>query len=143
MNTHKIFKMLALALGLIGLVFFALIFVMDISEGKNEGLVGAYIAVSYVAMALAFVSVIYYIFKNLSSLSPEGRKKLLKYAGATIIIFILSLVLANGDEVKLKDGGIISSTESRFIGAGLNMFYFLAFASVVVLFWANISKSKK
>lgn len=143
MNTHKIFKIIALALGFISAVFFALIFVMDISEGKNEGLVGAYIAVSYVAMFIAFVSVIYYIFKNLSSLSPEGRKKLLKYAGAAIIIFILSLVFANGDEVKLKDGGIISSTESRFIGAGLNMFYFLAIASVGVLVWSSISKSKK
>ena len=58
-------------------------------------------------------------------------------------VVLVAFILADSTEVKLKDGGVISSFASKLISTSLNTFYILAFISVAVLAWTGISKFKK
>ena len=142
MNVYKISKILVIILGIIASILFVSTLGMEVSMDNNSYIVDYFIYISYIAMAVAFFSVVYFVFKNLIT-HKEQLKRALISLGIFAAIILVAFILADSAEVKLKDGGVITSTASKLISTSLNTFYILAIISVGVLGWTGFSKIKR
>lgn len=142
MNVYKISKILVIILGIIASILFVSTLGMEVSMDNNSYIVDYFIYISYIAMAVAFFSVVYFVFKNLIT-HKEQLKRALISLGIFAAIILVAFILADSTEVKLKDGGVITSTASKLISTSLNTFYILAIISVGVLGWTGFSKFKR
>ena len=142
MNVYKISKILVIILGIIASILFVSTLGMEVSMDNNSYIVDYFIYISYIAMAVAFISVVYFVFKNLIT-HKEQLKRALISLGIFAAIILVAFILADSTEVKLKDGGVITSTASKLISTSLNTFYILAIISVGVLGWTGFSKIKR
>lgn len=142
MNVYKISKILVIVLGIIASILFVSTLGMEVSMDNNSYIVDYFIYISYIAMAVAFFSVVYFVFKNLIT-HKEQLKRALISLGIFAAIILVAFILADSTEVKLKDGGVITSTASKLISTSLNTFYILAVISVGVLGWTGFSKIKR
>ena len=142
MNVYKISKIVVIIIGIIASILFVSTLGMEISMENNSYIVDYFIYVSYLAMAIAFFSVIYFVFKNLITHKDQLKRALISL-GLFAAIVLVAFILADSTEVKLKDGGVISSFSSKLISTSLNTFYILAFISVGVLGWTGFSKIKR
>ena len=142
MNVYKISKILVIIIGIIASILFVSTLGMEVSMENNSYIVDYFIYISYLAMAVAFFSVVYFVFKNLITHKDQLRRALISM-GLFAAVILIAFILADSTEVKLKDGGVISSFASKLISTSLNTFYILAFISVAVLGWTGFSKFKK
>ena len=142
MNVYKISKILVIIIGVIASILFVSTLGMEVSMDNNSYIVDYFIYISYLAMAVAFFSVVYFVFKNLITHKGQLRRALISM-GLFAAVILIAFILADSTEVKLKDGGVISSFASKLISTSLNTFYILAFISVAVLGWTGFSKFKK
>ena len=142
MNVYKISKILVIIIGIIASVLFVSTLGMEVTMENNSYIVDYFIYISYLAMAVAFFSVVYFVFKNLITHKEQLRRALIS-VGLFAAVVLVAFILADSTEVKLKDGGVISSFSSKLISTSLNTFYILAFISVAVLGWTGFSKFKK
>lgn len=142
MNVYKISKILVIILGIIASILFVSTLGMEVSMDNNSYIVDYFIYISYIAMAVAFFSVVYFVFKNLIT-HKEQLKRALISLGIFAAIILVAFILADSTEVKLKDGGVITSSASKLISTSLNTFYILAVISVGVLGWTGFSKIKR
>ena len=142
MNVYKISKILVIIIGIIASILFVSTLGMEVSMENNSYIVDYFIYISYLAMAIAFFSVVYFVFKNLITHKEQLRRALIS-VGLFAAVVLVAFILADSTEVKLKDGGVISSFASKLISTSLNTFYILAFISVAVLGWTGFSKFKK
>ena len=142
MNVYKISKILVIVLGIIASILFVSTLGMEVSMDNNSYIVDYFIYLSYLAMAVSFFAVIYFVFKNLIT-HKEQLKRALISLGIFAAIILVAFILADSTEVKLKDGGVITSTASKLISTSLNTFYILAVISVGVLGWTGFSKIKR
>ena len=142
MNVYKISKILVIILGIIASILFVSTLGMEVSMDNNSYIVDYFIYISYIAMAVAFFSVVYFVFKNLIT-HKEQLKRALISLGIFAAIILVAFILADSTEVKLKDGGVITSTASKLISTSLYTFYILAIISVGVLGWTGFSKIKR
>ena len=142
MNVYKISKILVIIIGVIASILFVSTLGMEVSMDNNSYIVDYFIYISYIAMAVAFFSVVYFVFKNLIT-HKEQLKRALISLGIFAAIILVAFILADSTEVKLKDGGVITSTASKLISTSLNTFYILAIISVGVLGWTGFSKIKR
>ena len=142
MNVYKISKILVIIIGVIASILFVSTLGMEVSMDNNSYIVDYFIHISYLAMAVAFFSVVYFVFKNLITHKDQLRRALISM-GLFAAVILIAFILADSTEVKLKDGGVISSFASKLISTSLNTFYILAFISVAVLGWTGFSKFKK
>ena len=139
MNVYKISKIVVIIIGIIASILFVSTLGMEISMDNNSYIVDYFIYVSYLAMAIAFFSVIYFVFKNLITHKDQLKRALISL-GLFAAIVLVAFILADSTEVKLKDGGVISSFSSKLISTSLNTFYILAFISVGVFAWSGFAK---
>lgn len=142
MNVYKISKILVIIIGIIASILFVSTLGMEVTMENNSYIVDYFIYLSYLAMAVSFFSVIYFVFKNLITHKEQLRRALISL-GLFAAVVLVAFILADGTEVKLKDGVVISSFSSKLISTSLNTFYILAFISVAVLGWTGFSKIKR
>ncbi len=141
MNVYKISKIVVFTICIIAAIFFIATLGMGVTAENNSYIVDYFIYLSYLAMFLAFISVIYFVFKNLFA-NKEQLKRAMITTGLFLGIVLIAFIIADSTEIKLKDS-VISPMYSKLISTGLNTFYILAFVSVGVLAWTGLSKIKK
>jgi len=131
MNIQTIVKIISAVFGLLGVVFLFRIIGVGDEEIKMAASVGDYGVVSplvSVAIAILFVTisvtVVFSLF-NLAS-SPQKLKKSLLFIVCFIVVIGLAFAISSGVETPLKDGEILSASGSRWVEAGIRMFYILA-----------------
>ena len=129
MDLYKIFKVSAIGLSLLGIVFVLLI-LSDVLSGIDMILYNA-----YVVLFIIISSVLYFGLKNMFS-DKSNLMTTLKMIGSFLGVFALCFILASGEETLMREGKILSATSSKFIGAALFMFYSLIIiASGTMLFF--------
>jgi hypothetical protein len=141
MNVYKISKILVIIIGIIASILFVSTLGMEVSMDNNSYIVDYFIYLSYLAMAVSFFSVIYFVFKNLIT-HKEQLKRALISLGIFAAIVLVAFILADGTEIKMKEV-VISPMYSKLISTSLNTFYILAIISVAVLGWTGFSKIKR
>ena len=131
MNIQTIVKIISAVFGLLGVVFLFRIIGVGDEEIKMAASMGDYGVVSplvSVAIAILFVTVavtVVFSLINLAS-SPQKLKKSLLFILCFIVVIGLAFTISSGVETPLKDGEILSASGSRWVEAGIRMFYILA-----------------
>ncbi len=103
--------------------------------------IGLYI--SYLLLFLAAITAVVFPILDAIKNPKEIAKSGISVAGLAIL-FIVSYVLS-GSEITAKYmiGGVTTEFTSKMIGAGLIMFYFVLFLSMLAIVYAEISKALK
>ena len=126
---YNILKYTALGLSLLGILFVLLI-LSDYLFGIDMILYNA-----YVVLFIIVSSVLYFGIKNMIG-NKSNLMNTLKGIGSFLALFVVCFLIASGEETIMREGKILSSTSSKFIGAALFMFYSLILiASGAMLFF--------
>ena len=141
MNVYKISKIFVIIIGIIASILFVSTLGMEVTMDNNSYIVDYFIYLSYLAMAVSFFAVIYFVFKNLVT-HKEQLKRALISLGLFAAVVLIAFIFADGTEIKMKEV-VISPIYSKLISTSLNTFYILAFISVAVLGWTGFSKIKR
>ena len=144
MNIQTIVKIISAVFGLLGVVFLFRIIGVGDEEIKMAASIGDYGVVSplvSVAIAILFVTVavtVVFSLINLAS-SPQKLKKSLLFILCFIVVIGLAFTISSGVETPLKDGEILSASGSRWVEAGIRMFYILAALAIgsMIFFGGN------
>ena len=147
MNFHKIFKIVAAILSLIGAIFLALI----ISKG-DEAIESAYAAggdtsmvdnmsyIAYVILALVIGFVIVFVIKNLFTNSASLKNTLIGVV-AFLAVLAIAYALTGGDTtVYSHSEGIATEGTSHLVGAGLVAFYVLGAVAILSILFSGLKK---
>ena len=148
MKIQTILRILVLVLGAIGLVLLGTIIAKGDDEIKAAALGGDYGSVSpIITLALIILVVVVavtLIFTLLNLVShPAKLKKALLSIGVFAAIVAVAYGLSTGVETPMKDGEVLSASGSRWVGAGLRTFYFLAVIAIGAMVFSGIKKMIK
>ena len=145
MNIQTIVKIISAVFGLLGAIFlFRIIGIGDeeIKMAASSGDFGSVSPLVSLAIAILFITVavtVIFSLLNLAS-SSEKLKKSLIFIGCFLAIMGISFALSNGVETPMKDGEVLSASGSRWVGAGLRMFYILAALAVLSMIFSGARK---
>lgn len=144
MGLHKILKIAALLLSIVGIIFLAMIVSKgdDAVRATGSGVDGI-LYVAYIMFALVLVFVLVFVLKGLMA---GNIKKTLISVGMFLLIVVISYAMSSGSDVDtlpLVDGLPISESGSRWVGAGLYTFYIMALLAIGSMVFSGITKIKK
>lgn len=143
MNLHKVTKIAAVIVAILSVVFLGALMATSNIEEKDNSWINPLIYLAYVILAACVAVVLLFVFKNLFS-NKANLKKTSIMIGAFLGLVLISYILADGTEIKSITNEIVASeSTSKWVSTGLNMFYFLGFASVVTMLWTGVSKIKR
>ena len=131
MNIQTIVKIISAVFGLLGVIFLFRIIGAGDEEIKMAASMGDYGVVTplvSIAIAILLITVaitVIFSLLNLAS-STQKLKKSLLFIGLFIIVVVAAFAASSGVETPLKDGEMLSSNGSRWVEAGIRMFYILA-----------------
>jgi len=146
MGLHKIIKIVAAALSLLGVIFLIMIISKGddaikamAEQGESSGVdYMSYIA--YVVLGIVLVFVLMFVLKNMFS-NKETLMSTVKGVGAFLVLgLICYFVFASGTEKSIADGKTLSATDDKLIGAGLYMFYALAIIASGAMLFTGLKK---
>lgn len=145
MNIQKITTIVALILGVLGLIFQVTILSKGDDVIEMNSLAGDFSAVSpMITLALFILAVVVFItlvssFAALAS-NPAKLKKALISIAAFAVVVVISYVFSEGVETPLKDGEVLSASGSRWVGTGLRTFYILAVVAVGTMVFSGVKR---
>lgn len=147
MNLHKILKILAAVLSLIGAIFLVMIIskgdtaiTSAYEAGEDTSLVDNMAYVAYLIFVIVLVFVIGFVIKNLFT-DTGSLKSTLIGLGAFVAILVISYVLSGGDPTVYKHSeGIATETASHLVGAGLVAFYILGILAIGSILFTGVKK---
>ncbi len=146
MNFKKLTRLSVLVVSILSMIFWAFIASSDsVNEaGKPDG--GFMTSpLIYIAILITVVTVgLTLLFSIKSLLGSNNLKKTLIPFGIFIGLFLVCLVISNGDDV-VKDGKLMmeGGFGSRMVSTVLNMFYILILAAFILLIYSSFAKLKK
>lgn len=140
MVLHKIIKIIGLIISLIGVSFLGMMLMKgdDIIKETGSGIDG-FIYSAYFIFALVLISVLVFGLKGLLS---GNIKNTLIILGAFVLIVGISYGLADGTPMRLNEGGMLSESGSKWVGAGLYTFYILGVLAVGSMVMSGFKKAK-
>jgi hypothetical protein len=142
MNLHKILKIVAIILSVIGAGFALVIIAGD--EDTAKSMSGNMLMVSYVILAIILVLVLIYVIKGLFA---GNIKKTLMSVGAFVGIILISYILSSGTDLDLSPfnakGLGITEAISKNVGAGLIAFYILGVLAIGSMVFSGFKKISK
>lgn len=141
MGLHKILKIIAILLSVVGIIFYAMILAKgDTAVAETgEGLDG-FLYVSYIIFALTVAFVLYFVVQGIFS---GNIKNTLISVGAFLLIVLISYVLADGTPMAMPEGEMLSASASKWVGAGLYAFYIMAILAIGAMVYTGIRKITK
>ena len=141
MALHKILKIVALLLGIAGVIFLAMIIAKgdEAVTESGEGVDG-FLYVAYITFAITIVFVLFFVLKGIFA---GNIKNTLISVGAFLLIVAISYVLADGSPMAMQEGEMLSASGSKWVGTGLYAFYILAILAVGSMVFSGIKKVTK
>jgi len=142
---YKISKIVAAALGLIGIIF--LIRIISVGDeaikSGDDGSVDPMAYVAYIVLGITVAFVLYFVLKNLFT-HTSSLKNTLVGIGAFLIVLVISYSVSGGDTTVYKYGGqAVTEGASKMVGAGLVSFYILMIAAAVAMLLSGVKKMFK
>mgnify|MGYP001228750290 FL=1 len=144
MDLQKLLKIVAAVVGLLSIAFLVTIISKGddaIKAGDGAASVGTYMYVAYFILAAAVVSVVFFTLSNLISNAASLKNTLIAIGAFTLLALICYFIFASGVETMLKDGTMLSVAQSKLVGAGLYLFYSLAFVAGGTMLFFGFKKS--
>ena len=72
---------------------------------------------------------------------PNSKSMLIGVSSFTLFALIAYFIFASGNEIILKDGSVLTVFQSKLVGAGLYLFYFLSFIAAGTMLYFGVKKS--
>jgi len=145
MNIQKITNYALIFLGVLGLLFLALILAkgddaieIDAMQG-NFGSVSYIIFLAQIILAVAVIISLGFSIKNLVS-DRNKLKSSLVSIGAFLVVLIVAFVFSSGEETPLQDGEVLSASGARWVETGIRTFYFLTFIAICSMAYGSVRK---
>lgn len=145
---YKIAKIIAIILGVIGLVLWVLIARADSdvvaqTGSSSNNVVGLMISVGYWATIIVAIVTLLFSLVGLAS-EPEKLKKALLSLGVFGVVVLVSYLIATSegfDFDRMADKGInVSASTVKWVDAGLWSFYILAALAILAMFVGSFKK---
>ncbi len=139
MGLHKILKIVAFALAIIGAIVALIIIAGD--EDTALSMSGNMLLIAYAVLSIVLLLVLLFVIKGLFA---GDIKKTLMTVGAFAAVIIISYFIASGSDLDLQpfnDKGLgITESISKNVGAGLNAFYILAVVAIGSMLFGGVKK---
>ena len=148
MNLEKITRIGCIALGVLGIIFLAIVFVsgddsikMDAASG-NFSAITPIILLSQLILLIAIIVTLVFSLRGIAK-DKAKMKNAFKSAGLFLAVVIVAFILSSGVETPMRDGEVLSAMGSRLVGTGLRVFYILSFVAVGLMVLPGIKNSIK
>ena len=139
MGLHKILKIVAFALAIIGAIVALIIIAGD--EDTALSMSGNMLLIAYAVLSIVLLLVLLFVIKGLFA---GDIKKTLMTVGAFAAVIIISYFISSGSDLDLQpfnDKGLgITESISKNVGAGLNAFYSLAVVAIGSMLFGGVKK---
>ncbi|MDA9069889.1 hypothetical protein N9B67_00095 [Algibacter sp.] len=139
MGLHKILKIVAFALAIIGAIVALIIIAGD--EDTALSMSGNMLLIAYAVLSIVLLLVLLFVIKGLFA---GDIKKTLMTVGAFAAVIIISYFISSGSDLDLQpfnDKGLgITESISKNVGAGLNAFYILAVVAIGSMLFGGVKK---
>ena len=141
----KLSVILSLTVGILGLVFLAIVLISGDDLIEMKSMSGSYNIVSpiiYLAIItlISITSITIYSSLNILFNKTENLKKVGISIAVFLFIVIISYVLSEGVETPMKDGKILSAGSSRIVETGIRTFYFLVVIALGLMLFSGLKK---
>ena len=143
MNIQKVTTYVSASLGILGLIFLALIISkgddaieMDAMQG-SYGSVSSIILLAQVILGLTVATTLFFSLKNLASDKAKLKKSLMSI-GAFFAVFLIAFFLSSGEETPMKDGEVLSATGAKLVETGIRTFYFLTIIAIGSMLFSSV-----
>lgn len=103
------------------------------------GTVSPMYTLTLIVFAAIVIATLWAIFSSLAK-NPGGLKNTLIGIGVFLVIVAIAYFASTGVETPMKDGEVLSASGSKWVGAGLRVFYILAITAVGLMFTSGIKK---
>jgi len=139
MGLHKILKIVAFALAIIGAIFALMIIAGD--EESAQSMSGNMLYVAYAVLGIVLLLVILFVVKGLFA---GNIKKTLLTVGIFLAIVFISYGMSSGTDLDLQPfvnkGVDVTEATSKTVGAGLYTFYILAVVAIGSMLYSGAKK---
>ena len=145
MNIQKITTLVSASLGVIGLLFLAIIIWTGDDAIEMSAMQGDFGTVSYIIYLAQFVLLItvlitlFFSLKNLASDKGNLKKSLMSIAAFALVI-VIAFVFSSGEETPMQDGEMLSAGGARMVETGIRTFYFLTIIAVGAMAFHSVKK---
>ena len=145
MNIQKITTLVSASLGVIGLIFLALIIGKGDDAIEMSAMQGDFGTVSYIIYLAQFVLLItvlttlFFSIKNLASDKGNLKKSLMAIVAFSLVILI-AFLFSSGEETPMQDGKMLSAGGARMVETGIRTFYFLTIIAVGAMAFHSVKK---
>jgi Na+/proline symporter len=140
MGLHKIVKIVALILGVAGMIFWVLLVTKgdEVVKSTGEG-IDPLIYIAYITLAIVLLFVVIFVLKGIFA---GNLKKTFLVIGAFLAIVIVSYMMSSGsvEGLPLIEGEPISESGSKWVSTGLNTFYILAIGAIASMALSGLKK---
>lgn len=139
MGLHKILKIVAFALAIIGAIFALMIMAGD--EERAQSMSGNMLYVAYAVLGIVLLLVVLFVIKGFFA---GNIKKTLLTVGIFLAIVLISFGMSSGTDLDLQPflnkGMDITESTSKTVGAGLYTFYILAVVAIGSMLYSGAKK---
>ena len=145
MNLEKLTRIGCIALGVLGLIFLAIVFASGDDSIKmaaasgNYGTITPIIILSQITLLIAVVVTLIFSLRGIAK-DKSKMKNALKSAGLFLIVVVVAFVLSNGVETPMRDGKVLSAMGSKLVGTGIRVFYILSIIAIVLMVFPGTKK---
>ncbi|SUZ55141.1 uncharacterized protein METZ01_LOCUS7995 [marine metagenome] len=145
MNIEKTTTLVSASLGVLGLIFLALIIVQGDDAIEMSAMQGDYGTVSYIiylAQFILLITVLITLFFSLKNLASDkgNLKKSLMFIGAFAVVILVAYLFSSGEETPMQDGKMLSAAGARIVETGIRTFYFLTIIAVGAMAFHSVKK---
>lgn len=148
MKLQNIVNIVSALLGIIGVIFLLRIMgtgdeqiEIDASQG-NYSLVTPIVELARIVLFLTIFVTLIFSLRGLFS-NKEKLKKASISIGFFLLIIFISYMVSTGVETPMKDGKILSENGSRWVEAGILVFYILFIIAIGLMFLSGLRKMLK
>ena len=148
MNLEKLTRIGCIALGVLGLIFLAIVFASGDDSIKmaaasgNYGVITPIILLSQITLFIAVIVTLVFSLRAIAK-DKSKMKNALKSAGLFLIVVVIAFVLSSGVETPMRDGKVLSAMGSRLVGTGIRVFFILSIVAVGLMVFPGTKKTFK
>ena len=145
MNLQKILTIVAAVVGVISIFFLIRIVGTgdDAIKGGEDGVIAPLMTIAYIITTIAVALVVIFTLKNVFTNSATLKSTLTSVGAFVLLAAICYFVFANGVETPMRDGKMLTASDSKLVGAGLYMFYALAIIAAGAMLFTGVKKMIK
>lgn len=139
MALHKVLKIVALILGIIGCIYLGMVIGKgdDAIAATGDSIVGGFLYISYITMFITLFLVVIFVIRAL--LTGDVKRTFIPI-GAFLLIVLISYVLADGNPIQLREGDSLSASGVKWVDTGLFVFYITAVIAIGAMILSSFKK---